>query len=70
MVIKWNHKDKGFEWNEEKIFKIILVSLFALTLGVQSKTTYSTRLPNYLVIVITTISIVFFFTGLDVGKAD
>ena len=53
----------------KKFLRLFLVSLFALTLGVQSKTTYSTRLPNtsnsynnyqYRI----------FFTGLDVGKAD
>ncbi|CIS51628.1 MULTISPECIES: hypothetical protein [Streptococcus] len=54
---------------KKKFLRLFLVSLFALTLGVQNKTTYSTRLPN------TSYSYNnyqyrIFSTGLDVGKAD
>ncbi|HGQ4579496.1 TPA: hypothetical protein ACL309_002013, partial [Streptococcus pneumoniae] len=60
---------KDLSGMKKKFLRLFLVSLFALTLGVQNKTTYSTRLPN------TSYSYNnyqyrIFSTGLDVGKAD
>lgn len=52
---------------KKKFLRLFLVSLFALTLGVQSETTYSRRLPNTSY---NNYQYRIFFTGLDVGKAD
>ncbi|WP_247934207.1 hypothetical protein [Streptococcus anginosus] len=52
---------------KKKILRLFLLSLFAITLGVQSETTYSARLTNTSY---NNYQYRSFITGLDVGKAD